>query len=514
MIVTPDFGNRLTFLNDRIKDMFRFWQVHSPHYTDHGESHCESVEGNLDELISDEIKQEMNEYEIFFLLAAVWLHDVGIMCAKSRSETNNEIREKHHERSRKFVVEKLKDLLDGPERYVIGEICFAHRDIVPIEQIEKIKTVRHRTLGNKDIRVQFLAALLRLSDSCDLCHTRTSKEAMSISKPPPQASFYHSLHERVSGIKFDSKEHLITVDLNVKSKKEKKLCQRYIVAALRSSLNSIRDCLTRNNVAYVDVIPKYSVTQTIASKLSAPQEIIEKIPSNRVPKVRKYELKAWSLFREGKSADSMKILEEGLKKNPNSISLWRLKSTFCQEMNRKAGHKEALDNLLRLDANDRFTLGDAGHFYGEQLLDYKTSFEYLEKAYQAKPEDRTASLNYAEALVTVGRYEDANNLATKMWRWCTEQTQILNAQLIRVYSAFFLRRRKYGLKELRKLFLFITISPPSLVILNSWVYNKITKYINESSLAKDVKKALTSIINLASRKITIKRCEKELQDLK
>jgi hypothetical protein len=41
---------------DNVKDyarenLLRFWQIHSPHYVDHGETHCLSIESLLSRLI-------------------------------------------------------------------------------------------------------------------------------------------------------------------------------------------------------------------------------------------------------------------------------------------------------------------------------------------------------------------------------------------------------------------------------------------------------------------------------
>ena len=512
MLVTPDFEYRLSCLKDRTKDLLRFWQAHSPHYTDHGQSHCEAVETNLNELTPDEIKQEMSEYEIFLLLSGVELHDVGIMCAATSSESNNDIRKKHNERSRQFVVEKLKDLFDGPERYVVGEICFAHRDNVPIEHIERSKTIRHPTLGNKDIRVQFLAAMLRLADSCDLCHTRTSTEATSVSQPTTEASFYHALHERVSGIKFDSREHVIVVDLNVMSKDEEPICQRYIIEPLQNSLNSVRDCLTRNNVTYIDVVPKFSVTSTITTKLSVPKRAIAKVLKRQVSETRSIQHNVWSLYNKREYSKGLKLVEKGLKHHFNDILLWKQKLLLCDKLQDNAGYKEAVDNCLRLDPSDTSILTQAGHFYGETLLDIQKSFEFLEKAYKLAPDDVSSSLNYAEALVTVGRFKEAYNLATRYLRRGNNLMHIFNAQLIKAYAILFMGKKKLGLKELRKTLLFFKTSPVSLRKTNNWVYNKISKYINESSLDDDIKKRLSCMIDLTTSKISMKKCEKEILD--
>lgn len=514
MLVTQDFEYRLTCLKERTSNFLRFWQAHSPHYTDHGELHCESVESNLDELIPDEIKHEMNEYEIFLLLSGVQLHDVGVMCAASSSESDSDIRKNHHERSKQFVVEKLKDLLDAPERFVIGEICLAHRDSVPIESIERSKTVRHRTLGNKEIRVQFLAAVLRLADSCDLCHTRTSEMATSITNPNDEASFYHHLHERVSGIKFGSKEHVIVVDLNIMSHKEEPICQRYLIGPLQDSLNSVRDCLTRHSITYIDVTAKFSVTNTITTELSVPKKTSENAPRRRTTEVDKARSRIWSLVSHGEYEKGLTMVEEILKRYPNDPFLWRQKRIICSELKDNTREKEAIDNCLRLNPNDPTFLADAGHFYGEILLDAQKSFEFLEKAYRLQPRDRSSPLNYAEALVTVGRFQDAYDLATKDWKRNNDLMMVFNAQLIRATAALFMKKRKLGLKELQNALLFFKSSPPTLQRKNSWVYNKISKYVRESSLDEDVKKGLASLLGLAQSKISIKQCEKELGRLK
>jgi exopolyphosphatase/pppGpp-phosphohydrolase len=193
-----DLNNRLSCVETHLKGLLQFWQVHSPHYTCHGENHCEAVEQNLDELIPYQSKNSLDEYEIFLLLCGVFLHDIGIMCATKNDEEKQVIREAHHERSREYVTNNLKDLFSAPERHVIGEICYAHRDFVRIDDIQEKKIIRHSNLGNKEIRVRFLAALLRLADCCDICHTRTVEGLTSVTKPPEYSKFHHALHKRVS----------------------------------------------------------------------------------------------------------------------------------------------------------------------------------------------------------------------------------------------------------------------------------------------------------------------------
>ena len=50
-----------------------------PEYTEHGASHSKRIIGNLNCIFSDAVKQSFNEYEIYFLLASAYLHDLGMI---------------------------------------------------------------------------------------------------------------------------------------------------------------------------------------------------------------------------------------------------------------------------------------------------------------------------------------------------------------------------------------------------------------------------------------------------
>ena len=129
--------------------------------------HSNSIENNLDRLVPDGIKINENIFdkaEIFLLLYAVYLHDIG------RSED-----EHHHEK------ETYHQILDNPEKhglknefeaYAIAEVCYGHAK----ESEKPIKSIRTNYgiagLSNKPLNLQFLAALLRLADEVDNAYTR------------------------------------------------------------------------------------------------------------------------------------------------------------------------------------------------------------------------------------------------------------------------------------------------------------------------------------------------------
>src|ERR671914_121592 len=48
-------------------------------YTDHTVRHSDSVVVILDRIVPDELLQKMNEWELYFLLCACYLHDIGML---------------------------------------------------------------------------------------------------------------------------------------------------------------------------------------------------------------------------------------------------------------------------------------------------------------------------------------------------------------------------------------------------------------------------------------------------
>ena len=141
IIKDDDLIKRLEKIEQVMKeDYLPAWQIHFPHYTDHGASHCESVESKLNEFIPDSIKDELNEYEIFFLLCAVWLHDVGMTSFEKCEDTT---REKHHELGRTLIRnDEIKGIhLNEHEKAVkIWETLAEQGDVTSLLKMAKLYT--------------------------------------------------------------------------------------------------------------------------------------------------------------------------------------------------------------------------------------------------------------------------------------------------------------------------------------------------------------------------------------
>lgn len=511
LLHNPDFQLRLQNLEKRIKeDYLKFWQVHAPHYTDHGETHCEAISINLNELIPDNVKENLNEYEIFLLLSSVLLHDIGMMCAVKKGEKTEDIRLKHHERSREFISKNLTDLLNYHERLIIGEISHAHVDSVSLERVDESKVIRHPKLGDTKIRVRFLASLLRFADACDICHTRTSEEFVGVSKLSEESTFHHNLHERVSGIDFDQQNRSIMLSINIGSGKEKTICNEYIVDKLRKCFNTVRDIFIRNDIFYVDIVPNYS-HQEVLEPLSIPSSVREK--RKLVPfegKTTELEARTRIAHLKGEYEKTIDLAGKILKEKPNDLLFLSLMADGFSNLGDLEKATEYFDKVIALDPKSSIYWTNSGHFFGEINLDFEKGFKCLKKAYEINPKNTTVILNYAEALNTVGEYDEAYQISTKCWKESSEIDHICNAQVIRISSLFLKSRKEEGLKEIHRLIELYKGLPEAPE--TGWIYEKISKYLQDTLSDTKDKRLLSALFDLRKKKITVGDFEKKFSE--
>jgi len=180
----------------RISDNF-------PEYTIHDISHSEQVIANLDWLIPDDVKQAMNDHEIYFLLLACYLHDIGMFvgpkekqeilageefqyfCEETRKVGTDLleedlfqdfIRRNHHLRSEDFIVrhwgvgEDGLGIEDQHQAHMVARICRGHRN----EDLTDFNLFMSKSFyqTNIPINVAYLAGMLRLADALDITAQR------------------------------------------------------------------------------------------------------------------------------------------------------------------------------------------------------------------------------------------------------------------------------------------------------------------------------------------------------
>jgi hypothetical protein len=152
-----------------------------PEYTTHNILHSEAVLTRINDLIPSNLKEELKSYEIFFLIASAYLHDIGMaeldyfgipQDIKSNKEKLEEyIRDNHHKRAEEFISKNYDHfgISNLNQAQIIGRICRGHRK----ESLDDSSIFDSKqTYENQIINIPFLASVLRVSDELDLTFER------------------------------------------------------------------------------------------------------------------------------------------------------------------------------------------------------------------------------------------------------------------------------------------------------------------------------------------------------
>lgn len=151
---------------------------------DHGPDHIETVIDRATCLIKDS-KCELNAKEVYFLLVAIQIHDLGNLLGRYEHEQN--------------ALEVTSDLInlvgeDSIERKIIKDIAEAHGGKIKYtndkDKIVKLNQLNH-TLG-VEIRSQLLASILRFSDELADDKTRCDKDLLINNKLPKGSEIFHA----------------------------------------------------------------------------------------------------------------------------------------------------------------------------------------------------------------------------------------------------------------------------------------------------------------------------------
>lgn len=180
------------------------------YFNDHGVDHISMVVDRASKIIncfpnpSDNQSLYLNPYELFILLIAINIHDIGHLIG---------LRKDHAKLGKKVLASFDKDnKLSRPEKMIIGKIAQSHggKDD-PIGFLENEMYISH-----KIIRPQLLASILRLADELAEDSSRASCFLLNIGEMEPTSEIYHRYSECLDSINILSGE--IKMELYVEQK--------------------------------------------------------------------------------------------------------------------------------------------------------------------------------------------------------------------------------------------------------------------------------------------------------
>lgn len=203
-------------------------------YTIHDVRHSKTVVEIMSWFIPKSLIRLLNDYEIYFLLAAAYLHDIGMVNLPSLFENDKEfesfrakkeakgysreeivreyIRDHHHLRSEKFITKHFLELSieDEVQGRIIGRICRGHRDDLQDETLYKSKEMY--TAKGIPVNVRLLSAILKIADELDLSFERAPRIIYEMLYPNDPLSRSHwERHLSVGGIGLDPENPMCIV---------------------------------------------------------------------------------------------------------------------------------------------------------------------------------------------------------------------------------------------------------------------------------------------------------------
>ena len=214
------FAPKLNIIEQEANTIWKKGELYHVYYTLHGLDHSNYVITILEKLINGlNSHDNLNETEIFCLLSAAFLHDVGMQCkypndveraaqisdTKKRPYTFQDlIRDEHHKRSGSYIKNNSKNLkLDPIEAECIRLISEGHRK-TKLESEE----YNDQPIGLNRVRVRLLSALLRLADELDITYERAPETLFDILKSdiPNYSRIQWLKHYYTSGILINTQQ--------------------------------------------------------------------------------------------------------------------------------------------------------------------------------------------------------------------------------------------------------------------------------------------------------------------
>lgn len=158
-------------------------------FTDHSIDHKSQVLSNYEIFLTRPIIEALDPFEIYFLICATYLHDIGMSLlhnlgdiqseSMDSKETEQYLRNHHHIRTEKYIRKFHTNL--GIKKFhqarIIGNICKGHRkeDLSNRQDFKKEDGYDGRT-----INIAFLSLCLKIADELDITHSRTPKSLFEI----------------------------------------------------------------------------------------------------------------------------------------------------------------------------------------------------------------------------------------------------------------------------------------------------------------------------------------------
>lgn len=180
------------------------------YYTDHTVDHSDRIVKKLKGLIHGIMHGDhpLSQHEIYILLAAAYLHDIGMQNERFEGGDLEKIRRVHEKISYEMIIGSSQNpdlyrslnLLKDPDLVeAVGLVAQGHR-----KTDLKADCYNEFSFGDDIIRPRLLAAFLRLADSLDIDQRRVIMENLKLAEISSESNFHWHRCYYVAGVSVDN----------------------------------------------------------------------------------------------------------------------------------------------------------------------------------------------------------------------------------------------------------------------------------------------------------------------
>ncbi len=241
----PSWATRYASICSALSSGLQRYAVSIGELPDYGPRHSQEVEVIIDALLDSAAKEKLSTEEVFLLLCAVQFHRIGLLYERESNERIEAILQDFPQRTYDYLDEHYREWgLEKPEAQVIKLICLG------LAEQEYHRLPRTQQLRTSRIRVQFLAALLRLGDLLDIDYTTVSRHILKLRRYSPSSLQQWLRRTDIAGVDVDCERWMITLTVAPETYESRALLKGYIEGDLRRELDLIRPILDENGLYY------------------------------------------------------------------------------------------------------------------------------------------------------------------------------------------------------------------------------------------------------------------------
>jgi len=179
-LLDSDKKHQIDILKKKVQPYLARIIITFPEYTDHSIEHSNRILKVIESVILDDNNIEYlrnNQWSLFFLLASIYLHDLGMvdfdfLKLKKIEDKQNEIRKNHHTRSCTAIKHLSNEFdLDDFSSDIICKIVKNHRG-----QLNRNILTEIEAYEMESINVGFLISIVRLGDELDLSSSKVNRQ--------------------------------------------------------------------------------------------------------------------------------------------------------------------------------------------------------------------------------------------------------------------------------------------------------------------------------------------------